>query len=168
MKGFHANDKERCEKFLSNYEYLIISEDTDFLGNGMYFWEYLERAQWWKDCHPEKEVIVSAEIITDNLLDLKSRDVCKRIQHLYEKVDNSIKRRYLKNYPNMDFQTGVKLNILFESCGFYMNSFTVIRGSRKYDTDETLFLEKTKLTVNAVDIYCIRIPEVAKDRGKIV
>lgn len=166
MKGFHANDKERCEKFLSNYEYLIISEDTDFLGNGMYFWEQQSRAEWWlKEKH--KDVIVCAEIITEDMLDLNDPAVCSKIQHLYERIGNAVKNRYIKKYPKMDMQTGVKLNVLFESFGFYMNAFKVVRGTRVYDIEEPLFLVNSKLSSRAVDIYCIRTPDVAIKRARV-
>lgn len=166
MKGFHANDKERCEKFLSNYKYLIISEDTDFLGNGMYFWEQQSRAEWWlKEKH--KDVIVCAEIITEDMLDLNDPAVCSKLQHLYERIGNAVKNRYIKKYPKMDMQTGVKLNVLFESFGFYMNAFKVVRGTRVYDIEEPLFLVNSKLSSRAVDIYCIRTPDVAIKRARV-
>lgn len=166
MNGFHANDKTRCEKFLSDYSYLIISEDTEFLGNGMYFWEQLSRAEWWlKEKH--KDVIVSAEIITDAMLDLNDPAVCSRIQHLYERIGSAVRNRYIKKYPKMDIQTGVKLNVLFEMYSFYMNAYKVVRGTRVYDIEEPLFLANSKLSSRAVDIYCIRTPEVATKRVKV-
>ena len=166
LNGFHANDKARCEKFLSDYTYLIISEDTDFLGDGMYFWEQQSRAEWWlKEKH--KDVIVSAEIITDDLLDLNDPMVCSKIQHVYERIGSAVKNRYIRKYPNMDIQTGVKLNVLFEMCSFYMNTFKVIRGTRVYDIEEPLFLTNSKLSSRAVDIYCIRAPEVATKRVRV-
>lgn len=166
MNGFHANDKTRCEKFLSNYSYLIISEDTDFLGNGMYFWEQQSRAEWWlKEKH--KDVIVCAEIITDDMLDLNDPVVCSKIQHLYERIGSAVKNRYIKRYPKMDMQTGVKLNVLFESFSSYMNAFKVVRGTRIYDIEEPLFLVNSKLSSRAVDIYCIKTPDVAIKRARV-
>ncbi len=166
LNGFHANDTLRCEKFLSDYNYLIISHDTEFLGNGMYFWEHKSRAEWWlKEKH--KEVIVSAEIITDNLLDLKDPEVCSRIQHLYERMGNAVKNRYIRKYPNMDIQTGVKLNVLFEMYSKYMEIFKVIRSTRIYDIEESLFLANSKLSSRAVDIYCIKTPEVVTKRVRV-
>ena len=166
MKGFHANDKIRCEKFLSDYNYLIISNDTDFLGNGMYFWEQQSRAEWWLK-EKLKDVIVSAEIITDAMLDLNDPDVCLKIQHLYERIGNAVRNRYIKKYPKMDMQTGVKLNVLFEIFNSYMSAFKVIRGTRIYDIKESLFLANSKLSSRAVDIYCIRTPEVATKRVRV-
>ncbi len=164
MKGFHANDKKRCEKFLSDYKYLIISEDKDFLGNGMYFWEYKSKAEWWlKEKH--KEVIVSAEITTENMLDLKDNEICSKVQHLYERMGNAIRSKYIKEYPDMDMQAGVKLNVLFEMCSFYMKNYKVIRATRIYDIEEPLFLNRTKLSSKAVDIYCVRTPDIVNERS---
>lgn len=166
MNGFHANDKTRCEKFLSDYSYLIISEDTAFLGNGMYFWEQQSRAEWWLK-EKQKDVIVRAEIITDNMLDLNDPDVCLRIQHLYERIGSAVRNRYIKKYPKMDMQTGVKLNVLFEMYSSYMSTFKVVRGTRIYDIEEPLFLVNSKLSSRAVDIYCIKAPEVAIKRVRV-
>lgn len=67
----------------------------------------------------------------------------------------------------MDIQTGVKLNVLFEMYSFYMNAYKVVRGTRVYDIEEPLFLANSKLSSRAVDIYCIRTPEVATKRVKV-
>lgn len=69
----------------------------------MYFWEQLSRAEWWlKEKH--KDVIVSAEIITDAMLDLNDPAVCLRIQHLYERIGSAVRNRYIKKYPKWIFR----------------------------------------------------------------
>ena len=45
--GYHANDKEKCQKFVEN-SICIFSEDTYWLGYGMYFWDTMSNAVYWK------------------------------------------------------------------------------------------------------------------------
>ena len=46
-KAYHVNDEERCKKFIENKDYIIISDDTFWLGNGMYFWDNNSNANYW-------------------------------------------------------------------------------------------------------------------------
>ena len=45
---YHANDRLKVENFLETNE-LIISKDTNWLGKGMYFWDNLSNARYWKN-----------------------------------------------------------------------------------------------------------------------
>lgn len=58
IKVYHCNDKQRCEKFLKEDNYLIWSEeDGIWLGSGMYFWDNLSNAKYWKGEKNEKHII---------------------------------------------------------------------------------------------------------------
>ena len=45
---YHTNDRLKIENFLETSE-LIISKDTNWLGSGMYFWDNLSNAKYWKN-----------------------------------------------------------------------------------------------------------------------
>ena len=45
----YENNINEVENFLKTNE-LIISKDTNWLGSGMYFWDNLSNAKYWKNC----------------------------------------------------------------------------------------------------------------------
>lgn len=46
---YHCNKQEECLKFLNKQDYLISSqEDGIWLGKGMYFWDNISNARFWK------------------------------------------------------------------------------------------------------------------------
>ena len=48
IKGYHCNDLERTKKFVENKELIMTQEDGYWLGKGMYFWDNLSNAHYWK------------------------------------------------------------------------------------------------------------------------
>lgn len=88
MIGYHANDRSRCSEFITNRNYLIIdSNDTDFLGKGMYFWEHESRAEWWLT-EKHKESIVKAELNLTDVLDLTDDKKLQYISRIADKFNS--------------------------------------------------------------------------------
>lgn len=101
IKGYHANYKEKCKKFIETDE-LIISEDTYFLGHGMYFWDVESNANYWKTVKERQSYnevkIVSADIIIDEFLDIMDENVRATIGRLWQKyITKKQDKRYAKN-----------------------------------------------------------------------
>lgn len=164
MKGFHANDNERCSRFLSENDYLIICKDTDYLGTGMYFWEHKSRAQWWLK-EQKKEVIVCAEIITDNMLDVTDPEIVKMLGNMFSRMDYVIRKKF--NNSNISIKAGIKLDTLFETYPKFLGIYTLVRGRRDYPIEEQDFFEGTKLSTKSVDIYSVRSPEIVIKRERV-
>lgn len=146
IKGFHANYKNECQKYINNQDYLIISNDNDYMGRGMYFWEHKSNAEYWrKEKKSDRDsAIVSAEINDKSMLDLTDDDICSYLQKILEKV---------KKLP---VRFGRKLDYIFESFP-EMNQYNVVKGREHKDKKkENDFLIQTNLTTKSIDIYCVK------------
>ncbi len=165
IKVYHCNDKQRCEKFLKEDNYLIWSEeDGIWLGSGMYFWDNLANAQYWKGQKKRKTnnrkplVIVSANIYIDNLLDLSDINTCDKIQQLWEMYCR------ITNKSSKNINLGEKLNILFKSEileKYLANSVIRVIGKYNYTPSNSLFdsnlkSNKTEPTLAAKYIYNVK------------
>ena len=138
IKVFHCNDVQRCEKFLKEDDYLIRTEENGiWLGSGMYFWDNLSNAKYWKrekkrKTHNRKSFsIVSAKIYIDDLLDLTDEETCRTIEMLWENYCRKMKRKY-DVYKNVDL--GEKLNTLFSSemVKEHLSTYSVVKIIGKY------------------------------------
>lgn len=152
MTGYHANDRARCTRFIGEPDYLIIdSDDTDYLGKGMYFWEHKSRAEWWL-LEQNKESIVSAELDLGSMLDLTDDAILSFIGGIANKFTSAMRGKGIKQN-----QMGLKLNYLFEREKFLDNHFTSVRGHFYYkNRNEPDFLNGSRLTGKCVDIYIVR------------
>lgn len=163
MTGYHANDRYRCNKFITEHDFLIISkDDAEFLGTGMYFWEHQSRAEWWL-AEKGKESIVSAEINLETVLDLTDEEKLSYIEKATNFVQKAIERKGIKQN-----ELGKRLNFLFEAHPWFYK-YDSIRGHRYTNRDESDFLFGTKLTSQCVDIYCVRQkPELVTERKWVI
>ncbi len=170
--GYHINDKDRCERFVNDDKYMIFSNDTCWLGYGMYFWDNKANAKYWiaQKKRKEKNIQyigqVKANIFIDKLLDLTDEDVLNSFNRLWEQYCD--KEKIDKNQP-----LGVKLDRLFDFFKFIDESFKVIRVFGKYENSiETDFLiyqtkkdsSKVKLTNQIKTVYCVRNHEYVCNR----
>lgn len=166
MIGYHANDEVRCNKFLQEQKYLIISEkDTEYLGTGMYFWEHKCDAQWWLQKKKEqgKACIVKADIrITDdNTLDLTDSDIAEKMGKLIEIIEKSEGKIFCST------KLGEKLDCIFRTYS-EMSKYEIIKGRRYYETKpESSFLRGTQLTTKVNDFYCVKCIAPIGEREKV-
>jgi len=152
MIGYHANDRSRCSEFITNRNYLIIdSNDTDFLGKGMYFWEHESRAEWWLT-EKHKESIVKAELNLTDVLDLTDDEKLQYISRIADKFNSVMQQEGIK-----PAQLGLKLNYLFETCKILSDTYTGIKAHLYYEKKpEADLLYGSKLTGKCVDVYTVR------------
>lgn len=170
--GYHVNDKDRCEKFVNDDEYIIFSNDTCWLGYGMYFWDNQANAKYWMAQKKRKEKTmqyigqVQANIFIDKLLDLTDEDVLDAFDRLWEQYCN--REKINKNQP-----IGIKLDKLFDFFKLVDDSFKVIRVFGKYENSiERNFLiyqtkkdnSSVKLTNKIKMVYCVRSCEYVRNR----
>mgnify|MGYP001642344618 FL=1 len=116
---YHANDRLKVENFLKTNE-LIISKDTNWLGSGMYFWDNLSNAKYWKNEKLRKNEtidikIIKGKIFLEKLLDLTDEETVKKIDKTWDIIskDSEIKKMEIKK-----IELGRKLDIIFD---FYKN-----------------------------------------------
>lgn len=169
IKVYHCNDTQRCEKFLKKDDYLIKSEeDGIWLGSGMYFWDNLSNAKYWKREKQRKSYnrksfsIVSANIYIDNLLDLTDESTCRTMEILWRNYCQKMKKPY-DLYKDVDL--GEKLNILFESemTREHLSTYNVIKIIGKYPRippnplySYNIYSNKIEPTLSAKCIYTVK------------
>lgn len=152
--GYHANDRDRCLEFV-NYQTVITSDDTYWLGRGMYFWDNFGNAKYWlsekRRKHPEVIAwsIVQANIDIDKLLDLTDDDVLDTLNKLWYEY-------CAKSRRSQDMPLGKKIDLLFGYFTFLSSNYCTIRGHGKYDRVQNGFLVGTYVVSNIKTIYSIR------------
>ncbi|MBZ0323606.1 hypothetical protein [Enterococcus casseliflavus] len=115
VRCFHCGDEDSVNKFCENDEFLPISNhpyDNHWAGPGMYLWDNLANARWWKSTRRDtsKRIISKCilEIDEDDLLDMTNSDLVEAMDGLVhimmqsEQVPTSnevgIKIAYIANY----------------------------------------------------------------------
>ncbi|MGL5086411.1 MAG: hypothetical protein ACRC68_11960 [Clostridium sp.] len=136
IKGYHVNDKERCLKFVGDRNYIIASEDTYWLGYGMYFWDNKGNANYWLKEKLRKEsqkehlmATCNINIGEDYLLDLADDEVSEMVEKLWGQY-------CLKKREKIAQPLGIKIDKLLK---FFdeLNSLKVIKAIGDYDINQT-------------------------------
>ena len=114
--GYHCNDLDRCREYVENTLHMITAvEDGAWLGTGMYFWDTISNAEYWKrekkkkDPHREYRIVKSHLDLT-NVLDLTDSMTYRQLERLWKALSNRIG---LDECPD-SVPLGKKLNLLFE------------------------------------------------------
>jgi len=160
--GYHTNDKDRCEKFINNFE-CIFSEDTYWLGYGMYFWDTKSNAVYWKNekFRKHKNIniiwIVKANIILDSILDLTDTENAEDFENLWNEYIQK------ENISDAQIPIGKKIDILFD---FFELEYKAVKCfgdyyNNIYIKNQDIF-KTTKITQKIKTIYCVKNSENIK------
>lgn len=133
---YHCNEKSKCFKFVNTDGYLITSkEDGIWLGEGMYFWDNLSNANFWKNekirkdkAHIANFSIVCAKVDADKMLDLTDFNICNKISKMYESLSQKTGIEL-----SITKQLGAKLNKLFEYFPAFAQEYHIIKVYGKYN-----------------------------------
>lgn len=62
--GYHGTSKYRAARILASGKFIPSENDFDWLGHGIYFWEYgpMRAWQWAKQKHRGEAAVIRAEI----------------------------------------------------------------------------------------------------------
>lgn len=131
---YHSNKKEECQKFISEKDYLIVSQnayDDIWLGKGMYFWDNKGNANWWNNKQRVKNpnntyLIALANANLENLLDLTDFDIYMKLEELWKSTCKKIR-------ANANVPLGNKLNSLFDMYAFN-KMYDIIKVYGKYNS----------------------------------
>ena len=172
--GYHANYASKFPDPIPE-NYLIVSNDTDWLGNGMYYWDNRSNAQYWirkkkKDSPGECIFLVAGNIIIDQLLDLTDQDIIGVVEKTWI---NYCKLKKIVDYSNIPI--GVRLNRLFDFFAYYRQEYKVIKGIGFYRRakqhvffiDENCNKEFPCLTSQIKTIYCVKCCDKISNLMKI-
>lgn len=168
--AYHVNDKVRCETFISNGNYLIISKDTTWLGLGMYFWDNQSNALYWlkekqrKDRDNEIYICAKCNLILQEeiVLDITDKKTANKIDELWSKYI-----KISKEYIN-EKRIGVKLDILFRILPNF-KEYGVIKAHAIYPKDRYIDFFKSEygrchISSNVKTIYLVKKSELAINR----
>ena len=160
---YHTNDELKVENFLKTNE-LIISKDTNWLGSGMYFWDNLSNAKYWKNEKLRKKEttnikIIKGKIFLEKLLDLTDVETVRSIDKIWNVISNSSKIQKMKIEKA---ELGRKLDVIFdffsekESKIFDYNVIKCL-GSYKRDLMRSLdSFSESNLTLTNKTIYSVK------------
>lgn len=139
LKLYHSNIDHICRDFVDGNIDLIKSvEDGHWLGDGMYFWDNLSNAKYWKK-RKEKDkrnannkiLIIESIVFLDNLLDLSDLDICNKIEELHFKIYSRMNNRNYNIYRELTL--GYKLNLIYEKVPDFYKKYNVIKIIAKYN-----------------------------------
>jgi hypothetical protein len=162
--GFHGCDKELADKVISNNDNLIPStNDYDWLGNGIYFWEFncqraLDYAQFIKN-NPSRckqkiknEAVIGAVIDLGhclNLLDSESIEIVKQGYLMLKSFHEQTGIPLPLNKNTIDSEKDLLLRKLDCAVIEMIHAFNKKTDKRPYDSVRGLFPEGKELYDNA-------------------
>ena len=141
LKLYHCNTDDNIDKAIetSNYSVLKSEKDKFWIGNGIYFWDNLSNAKYWKREKERKTYnkgikfkfsIGTGIVQLDNLLDLTDSDIRKE-------VENILKTIYENNPKLEDKGFGEKINFIFKERQQFKTNYDVIRAHGHYPRQST-------------------------------
>jgi hypothetical protein len=170
--AYHVNDSERCEKFVSDSRYLIISEDKYWLGKGMYFWDNSNNANYWmhkKESECKDNTVfkhVGCNLLIEYLLDLTDKETLNIIEEFWKEYCNKTK----DTCSYKEYRIGIKLDILFNKFPL-LNIYKVVKGIGFYHKqkeneffDNPQNKEYSHLSARFKTIYLLKDAECAVNR----
>lgn len=86
--GYHGTRVDRADVIASTRKFVPSSNDYDWLGHGIYFWEYapLRAWQWAKAKYGTEAAVVEAEIELGYCLDLSDIRFTEALQTAYDGI----------------------------------------------------------------------------------
>lgn len=148
--SYHCNSEEKINEFVSHPNHLIISEhkfDDFWGGKGMYFWDNLANAKYWKTQKKKKCKIVKACISfeEEDLLDLTDLEIEKTCQQIIKIMqEKGIVFDYDKVGKKIDYICKLKGYALVKFFGEYKS------------TPSTGFLNNSRISNTSKLIYCVK------------
>lgn len=159
--GYHTNSKNKIQKFLETKE-PIFSNDSYWLGRGMYFWDNLSNACYWKKEKIRKKEVVEDELAIlnarievdlENMLDLTDEETLKMLDNLWNIIRIKGKKKIEKE------KLGENLDLIFDMFEDSFKCYKVVKCLAKYKNDPMKnyqFFETTRITIGNRIIYSVK------------
>jgi len=86
--GYHGTSIERAQTILLSGQFIPSENDYDWLGHGVYFWEYapIRAWQWARQMYRDRGAVVEAEIELGFCLDLTDSRYTKALKLAYDRI----------------------------------------------------------------------------------
>ena len=87
--GYHGTTKEYADRIINENCFLDSCKDNEWLGHGVYFFQYISHAKWWvsRRRFSGKETAIVQALLSfydDQLLDLDDPDARKKLFDIYK------------------------------------------------------------------------------------
>jgi hypothetical protein len=118
--AFHGTRKSTAEKLVAGQPFDQSENDDDWLGHGIYFWEYApQQAWWWADRRYGKDAAVVGALVRlgrcIDLLDPSNTDLLVRAHRDLDLALKSVGKKLTSNANNHKYRDCAVFNYLFAS-----------------------------------------------------
>lgn len=164
--GYHTNDEKRVSEFIANRTDVINSEDTCWLGYGMYFWDNKSNTEYWLKEKIRKEKgqkysILKANLCIDKILDLTDLNTLNEMENLWNSFCE--KSGHKKNCT-----LGKKIDLLFKFYDNLPRNYSIIKVFGRYvHTPRNNFIRMRRHSIVCEPIYDIKVIYCVKDKSII-
>ncbi len=170
ISGYHCNEKNKLNEFINNGK-ILVSEDTHYLGDGMYFWDNTYDLAYWKEikikqaskgdtitsikakiCYKDEELMdLTTQDQFNILLDIKKM-LLNKTNNKNQKLGEIINKIF--NSPDKEIRDIVKCIKVLKINLFYKNLERKTNSSIQYYSD-TLY-NNQKITLGIRTFYCVK------------
>ena len=177
IKVYHCNSEEKCNDFIirkklieSNHPY-----DSFWLGKGMYFWDNLGNAKYWRKEKLKKNKSQNLKIICcfvslEKVLDLTDSEEIELIHKLWKEIDVE---------PNLNInkkkktKIGDKLNFIYDFFPEFIKNYNIIKTiGENYKHNDIFFDNKNfngvKPGISSKVIYNVKNMSCVMNSGRVV
>ncbi|WP_147285868.1 hypothetical protein [Peptoniphilus indolicus] len=134
---YHCNLDRIISKVIAEKSYNLMKSKGDkyWLGDGIYLWDNLSNAKYWKKdkerkCGNDIYSICELSVNLDYLLDFTDSDIRKYFEKIFEQV-------YLSNPAIRKAPLGIKINFLLNEYPERLSAYHVIKGYGIYNRVNT-------------------------------
>lgn len=176
-KVYHCNSEEKCNDFIIKKKLLESNHpyDSFWLGKGMYFWDNLGNAKYWKKKKLKRDEtqnlkIVSCFVSLEKMLDLTDDEEIKVVEKIWQTLDLNPELNIRKKKIT---KIGDKLNFLFDFVTEFLEEYNIIKTIGENYKYNNLFFDNerfssvkpgtsSKVIYNAKKVNCI------EDKGRVI
>lgn len=118
--AFHGTRKSTAEKLVSGVPFDQSENDDDWLGHGIYFWEYAPQQAWWwaERRYGDDAAVVGALVRLGRCIDLLDPSNATLLMRAHDDLDRMLaatKQKLKSNANNHKYRDCAVFNYLFET-----------------------------------------------------
>lgn len=127
--AFHGTRKSTAEKLVSGVPFDQSENDDDWLGHGIYFWEYAPQQAWWwaERRYGDDAAVVGALVRLGRCIDLLDPSNATLLMRAHDDLDRMLaatKQKLKSNANNHKYRDCAVFNYLFETLRRAMSRLT--------------------------------------------
>lgn len=128
LVAFHGTRRTTAERLIAGHPFDLSTNDDDWLGHGIYFWEYAPQQAWWwaRRRYGDDGAVVGALVRLGQCIDLLDPSHAALLQQAHDELEAAmaaIRRPMPKNANNHKFLDCAVFNWLY--CKLATEGFSV-------------------------------------------